>query len=452
MAPKQPVTIGVLAHVGNGNLGDEAQFAALVANLRERIPDAEFVCLTLRPDDTLQSHGIPGFPIRRAFTPYVSKANTGTSDTVTNADRIRRALRRLPPLFRMLKRGRAAALAVREAILEIPFLFRACRRLSSMSLLVIAGSQQLSEIKGGAWWFPYTTFKWTLLARLRGVPVAIVSVGAGPLDSPLSRWFVRCTVVMATYASYRDETSRDCIRSLGIAEPGPFVPDLAFSFSSTQVDAAPTLPPIVAINPMPTFLWRDYEPETERALYANYADTLTEFAAWLIDREYRVAFFATQMGGDPRAIADILERLNARRPDTVKRGRAFIHAVAGFDDLLTVLRTACTVVATRFHAAVLGCYAGRPVIAIAAKSHTRDLMAQMGDAQYVVSAEGLRLEALQNAFLDLEQRRDEVMAGRPAKMENVHLKLAAQYDHLVGLARRSQLGTAQRAPKAARVA
>jgi polysaccharide pyruvyl transferase WcaK-like protein len=447
------VKIGVLAHVGNGNLGDEAQFAAVVSNIRDRTPGATLVGLTLCPEDTLQRHGVAAFPIRRGWAPYARRrAAASTNSRVGSGDRVRRLVRAVPPLFRIVKWGLAAAGAVRQAVLEVPFLFRAYRQLSSMSLLIVAGSQQLSEIKGGLWWFPYTIFKWALLARLRSVPVAIVSVGAGPFYSPLARWFTRCTLLIAAYGSFRDETSRECVRSLGIREPWPLAPDLAFSLRSGLVDATPTLERTVSINPMPTFLWQDYDRITEQALYTKYVATLAEFAAWLIDRDYRVAFFATQMGGDPSAIADIMEGLKKVRPDAVGRGRAFVHAVDGFEDLLSGLRMACIVVATRFHAAVLGCYAGRPVIALAAKAHTRDLMAQMGDAQYVVSAEEIRLEALQDAFLDLEQRRDEVIARRQGRLKAVQLQLSAQYDRLVELAHRRPGETIHRVQNAAKIA
>lgn len=448
MQDTRPIKIGVLGHIGNGNLGDEAIVAAALRSIKERLPEAELIGFALRPADTVQRHGIPTFPIRRGYantypwTAAAARTDTGHAHTVRpgGGGCLRKWLCQIPPLYWALRGARRVVLAAPQVVLEVPFLVQSFRRLSSMSLLIIAGSQQLSDIKGGTWWCPFTVFKWTLLARLRRVPVAIVSVGAGPLDSALSRWFTRCTVAMATYRSYRDEISRDCIRALGFAEPGPFTPDLAFGLAPMSPTPGPASPPTVALNPMPAFIWRDYDQQTGRALHTSYANTLAAFTVWLVQRGYRVAFVATQLRGDPPVIDDILGRIRTAHPAVVDEGHAFVHPVGGFDDLLAGLRMAQIVVATRFHGAVLGCAVGRPVLALAYHPKTRALMANMGYPQYAVGAQGIRLDELQAAFLDLERHTDDVSARQQSRLAAVRLALAAQYDRLVELARTGRVG------------
>jgi polysaccharide pyruvyl transferase WcaK-like protein len=435
------IRIAVLGHVGNGNLGDEASFAAVVSNIRRRLPNAELVGFTQYPTDTQRRHGIAAFPLHRAFsTATVNPTGAGTVSTrVSFAQALKDRVRQVPGLFALLRRCRHFGTILAHTAREVPFLFQSYRHLSSVSLVLIAGSQQLSEIKGGAWWFPYTIFKWTLLARLRGIPVAVVSVGAGPLESRMSRWFVRMTLAMVTYSSFRDETSRECVKALRGAKPGPLVPDLAFSLPSDQQFSV-TPANVVAINPMPTFLWRDYDPATEQALYTNYLTAVGSFSEWLLDRGYRVAFLATQLrpGGDPAAIRDLMERLSRSRPESIQRGDAFVHSVEGMDDLMRGLTMASVVVATRFHGAVLACHVGRPVLAIAAKPHVRDMMDQLGQSAFVVSAETLDDRELKTAFLALERDRDALADSLEKRLGAIRPMLAAQYDALVTLAVRRQ--------------
>jgi polysaccharide pyruvyl transferase WcaK-like protein len=453
MQAPQRIRIGVLAHVGNGNLGDEATVAAMLRNLRERLPEAEFVAFTLNPADTARRHGVTSYPIRRDFflEQTAPAAASSSASEKPRRERLKSWIRGAPFLMRPLRGARAMLHGLRQALLEIPFLCKSYRRLSSTSLLLIAGSHQLSEIRGGPWWFPFTLFKWTLLARVRRIPVALVSVGAGPFHSPLARWLSRFTLAMAAYASYRDEVSREAIRRLGVREPGPFAPDLAFSLSPAVHDSDPRQP-IVALNPMPPFLWRDYDQATAQALHANYAGALTKFVTWLIDRGYRVAFLATQLRGDPPVIADLLKRVANERPDAVERGQAYVHRVEGLDDLLTGLRFARIVVATRFHGAVLGSAVGRPVLALAYHPKTYDLMRQMGDGRHAVDAEGISAEALKSAFVELEQQSPSAAAERQACLAATRTILAAQYDRLVELLHRRRVPGVDPLREQARVA
>jgi polysaccharide pyruvyl transferase WcaK-like protein len=62
-------TIGLLDHLGGGNLGDDATLQAVMQNIKSRWPDAEIVGLSMNPDDTQRKHGIAAYPIRWPFIP-----------------------------------------------------------------------------------------------------------------------------------------------------------------------------------------------------------------------------------------------------------------------------------------------------------------------------------------------------------------------------------------------
>ena len=67
--------VGVFGHVGNRNLGDEAIIAAVIENIKERLPNANIYGFTLKPIDTTERHGIKAFPIRRLSPKTVRRFN-----------------------------------------------------------------------------------------------------------------------------------------------------------------------------------------------------------------------------------------------------------------------------------------------------------------------------------------------------------------------------------------
>ena len=67
--------IGLLDHMGYGNLGDAASQDVAIANIRKRLPEAQLIGFSFVPADTTARHGIPCYPIRWW---YPSSANTET--------------------------------------------------------------------------------------------------------------------------------------------------------------------------------------------------------------------------------------------------------------------------------------------------------------------------------------------------------------------------------------
>src|SRR5215831_13464369 len=189
--------IGVFSHGGTKNLGDEALLAAVIQNVKRRIPAADVIAFTINPVDTQQRHGVSAFPIRR-FNPPAPQPHARTGETPTQAAKaasakpgIKATLKKMPGLRPALAGLRKFAANVSDILYEPKFLTDAYRSLKGVDLLLVAGSQQLNDGYGGAWGFPFTLYKWTWLAKLTRTKVAILSVGAGPIDSALSKWFFR---------------------------------------------------------------------------------------------------------------------------------------------------------------------------------------------------------------------------------------------------------------------
>ncbi|MGH9355785.1 MAG: hypothetical protein ACRD10_06610, partial [Terriglobia bacterium] len=59
--------IGLLDHMGFGNMGDAAIQEAFIANIRRRLPDACLIGFSLYPEDTRKRHNIATYPIRWSY-------------------------------------------------------------------------------------------------------------------------------------------------------------------------------------------------------------------------------------------------------------------------------------------------------------------------------------------------------------------------------------------------
>src|SRR5438309_340859 len=350
--------IGVFGHVGNQNLGDEALIAAVVQSVRRRYPETELCGFTGRPDDTQQRHRMPAFPIRRMNGRPCAAARSQLAASAPGGQRtapdrafagLRALLKRIPLLPALVHSGRRVASALLAVPREVAFLVSSYRRLRGTDLLLVAGSGQLNDYWGGPWGFPFTLFKWSLLARATGTKVAFLSLGAGPLRTRLGKLFIRQALRLAAYRSYRDDDSRRCVMALGVPGEHPVVPDLVFS-----LDVDHPLAPrgtaarqVVGINPMP-FFDDSYYPESDPRVFGGYLQTLAAFADWLVERGYIVRFFATQLLVDHPAI-DQVWSLMRHRPTLGGEARVIAERIGSFEELAGVLDALDFVVATRYH-------------------------------------------------------------------------------------------------------
>ena len=82
-------------------------------------------------------------------------------------------------------------------------------------MLIIPGTGILDDFGGNPFGMPLALLAWCLVARLCGAWVAFVSIGAGRIQHPLSRWLMRSAAAMAHYRSYRDTVSKTFMESIG---------------------------------------------------------------------------------------------------------------------------------------------------------------------------------------------------------------------------------------------
>ena len=303
---------------------------------------------------------------------------------------------------------------------ELAFLARSYRTLRGTDLVLVAGSGQLNDYWGGPWAFPFTLLEWSLMARASGAKMAFLSLGAGPLRTPLGKIFIKQALRRADYRSYRDEDSRRCIAALGIPGEHLVVPDLVFSLDldgAAPVDRV-SGQRVVGINPMP-FFDAAYYPESDPGVFGNYLRVLASFADGLIERGYLVRFFATQL----RVDHGVIDRVRA----LMAHGAAAVP-ITSLEELIAAIDSLDIVVATRYHATLFGLLRHKPVLSIAYQRKSVDLMTQVGQARYAIDIDRLTLEAVWQRFLALEVEGARCVEAVDRTLPPVRAQLERQYD------------------------
>jgi len=430
--------IGVFGHVGNKNLGDEAIIAAVIQNIKCRHADAQIYGFTLNPEDTQKTHKITAFPIRRMQNVSANRTELMEKGSVktrlTLREKIKTKLKTIPVVYGFLRGIKKGVDTCWGALAELRFLVQCYHNLKGIDLLIIAGSQQLIDYIGGPWGHTYTLFKWTLLAKAVKSKVAFVSVGAGPVYSSVGKFFARQSLMLASYRSYRDETSKAFAENLGVSGQHNLFPDLVYSLqinaSSNDGSSRGDLP-IVGINAVP-FWDEQYWLGSSAKNYETYIDKLASFALWVIERGYRVLFFPTQLKLDPPVIVDIKNVLKAKAESDLSQC-IVDQLISSFDDLVAAICMTDMVVATRFHGIVIPYVLNKPVLAIAYQRKSVDLMTQMGQSEYVVDINSFDADSLKTRFVSLEARSAAILDEIQHKKSIFRQALQNQYDQVLSL-------------------
>jgi len=420
--------IGILGHVGATNLGDEAIIAAVIQNLRERCPRAELCAFTSNPQDTFERHGLPAFPLRRGSISIKGRQDPPRTHVPppTVSGRLKDLLKRIPCIYSVLKAAAGSAGYAVGAVHELMFLVSSYRHAKRLDLLIIAGSHQLNDFVGGPWAFPYTLLKWTVMARIAGARVAVLSVGAGPIDSGWGKRFVRWTLALACYRSYRDERSRDLVVKMGAAGENLFVPDLAFSLTMPQIQSRPVSQEIIGINPLPFFdTWYWYRSDAQ--LYRDYVTKMARTAEFVIDNGYAVWLFPTQLRADPPVIEDVRRNMRERYRHHLVNWR-----VQNFEDLAAGITSCRLVIATRYHGILMSLLLNTPVLALAYHGKSKDVMELLGQSKYALDAAAWDVRSLADLFLQLDRERHQAAEQIALRLPSIRRTLARQYDVLLG--------------------
>jgi len=421
----RPKKIGLLGPYGYGSLGDAALLDAMIQNIRKRYPDAQIVGIAPNPEDTEKWHKIPAYPVTRM--PDRDWRRPDQAAVPRNpVQKFAYWLRYHPnPQLRKLER------ALFRLPLEFILAQRAWSFLKDFDTVIICGGGQLDDYWGGAWSLPYTILKWSMLAKARGVQLQFVSVGAGPIDARLSKFFFKQALTLANYRSYRDLESKVYMAGVGFKCNDPVYPDLAHSL---QFGCAVTVPHekegkgTVGIGPMAYFDPRVW-PERDGAVYLAYLVKLAEFVKWLIRHEYKIRFFPGDFHFDSLVIEDLIHLLHEDK--TVRtEGKLIKEPICTVETLLQQLAATDIVVATRFHGVLLSHFMEKPVVALSYHQKIDTLMAAAGQAAYNLSVASFDVPSLIACFQALEANRENAVAQIRQQKQAYITALDEQYERI----------------------
>jgi polysaccharide pyruvyl transferase WcaK-like protein len=419
-----PKTIGLLDHMGYGNLGDAAIQEAVIANIRRRVPNAQLVGFSLIPDDTRKRHGIPCYPIRWSY-PKLVHAGDQAGDSVGIKSRLKSALKSQALFYAWAK---PVADFVREALFWVHS-YRALRRLD---LLIVSGSGQLGELWRGPWSHPYTIFKFSLLAKLAHKKLYFLNCGAGPLEHPLSQFFARWALHVADYRSFRDHDSEELVRSLGVKAKTHVYPDPAYALEvedllkSAQHSSST---PVIGLNPI-GFCDPRIWPRQDDSVYQEYLEKITGFSTWLLDQGYTLRVFTTETSVDRYAIEDLKARLRARSSSPEVISQVFKGASETVRDVLREMAGFDFIVTSKFHGIIFSHLLRKPVIALSYHRKMDVAMRGVGQGHFCADIERFSVDWLIEAFRRLVKDSSSIKAGHAGAVEAYSAGLAEQFDGL----------------------
>jgi polysaccharide pyruvyl transferase WcaK-like protein len=282
------------------------------------------------------------------------------------------------------------------------------RQVRKLDLLIVPGTGILDDYRTGPWGIPYVLFRWCLSAKLSGTEVWFVSIGAGPIHHPLSRWLMKRAAAMARYRSYRDTVSREFMMSVGFdAQTDPVYPDIAF-----RLPAPKCLAPrradggalAVALGVMSYGGW-SHGVDRGMDIFAGYLQKVTRFLIWLLDHGYNVRILTGETS-DQQAVEELMSAV-AAEGRIVPPERLVAEPIVSLHDVMRQIALTDIVVATRFHNVVCALKLGRPTISIGYADKNDALLADMGLGDFCQHIEGLDVDLLIKQFITLADKREE---------------------------------------------
>jgi polysaccharide pyruvyl transferase WcaK-like protein len=441
-ASKPGPRIALLTPYNGGNLGDAAIQDAMIANLRLRLPGAQFSGISLNCESFEERHHAGSFPIRGTSmwhgvarsqaTPLAEGQGSLADGAGQSRVSLKTVLKAVPVLGWCLK-------TIHGWGREVRHWFRAYRFLTTQDLLIVSGGGQLCDRWGGPWHHPFALFKWAVLARFAQVPYVVVSVGASNDASMTSRVFMSAALRMARYRSFRDKSSREVAGGLAPqAARDSVVPDLAFSLPASELPRPAGIRKmaqgrtIVAISPI-AYAKPGRWPREDRALYDRYVQQMAGLVSQLLAGGYFLVVVWSSLADDESVVPEILALLDQESKKNIAR-QTHIATIASWKDLVASLMDVDVLIASRLHSAILGFVSRKPVIAISFDPKVDGVMTDLGQSEYLLHIRDFTQGEVVDMLDRLMPRKDGVVDQIASYQRQISSSLALQYDALARFA------------------
>jgi polysaccharide pyruvyl transferase WcaK-like protein len=395
----RPKHIALFGNFGSDNLGNEASFQSLLDFIRLERPTVAITGICYGPVRAQVEHHVDAIPLKLPF-PQAR-------------------------WFRILNR-----ISFRLAYPLLDFM-RTLSVVRTFDAFLVPGTGILDDFSERWQAMPYDLFKWGIAARLARRPFAFVSVGAGPIKRPLSRWLMVRATRMARYRSYRDEASRQYMLKLRAGNDGDLVyPDVAFAL---PVPAMPSQlsdnsRPTIGVGVMQYHGWDRYS-DRRPQIHDTYDAQMAQFVCWLINGGYRVRLL---MGAhsDKTTFASVT-KLAAEKLGIDTAGMIIADPADTLQELILQIQETEMIVATRYHNIVAALMAGKVGISIGYADKNLHLLAPYGLDRYSQHAEQLDVARLISQFSELMPVRHQYERKITAGVNRARELMREQYNHLL---------------------
>ena len=398
-APKRRPRIVLFGLFGAGNFGNDGSLETVLEMLRQKLPEAEILCVCANPGLIEDEFGIAAVLIRiAAKAPYL--------------------VRKLDRLFLTLP-GRLVDLA------------HALRTMWGTDIMLMPGTGILDDFGDRPNGMPLYIYLWCLSARLAGSCIAYVSVGAGPINHPLSRWFMLSAARLAHYRSFRDVNSRNYLAKHGLdTRSDALCPDVVFSLAAPAETKPQNTHLTVGLGVMDYHGWYG-RGETGNDIYRRYIEKLADFAVHLTGNGHRIRLLIGQ-NSDENAAMDLM-RLVSRKVGERRAGLIAMQRCSSLHDLMDEIARTDIVVATRYHNIICALKMGRPSISIEYAAKNTAVMNAVGLGEFCEHAETFSTAGLIQKFDRLTKERSRHEAQIRSKVAEFGNELEAQNAVLLSL-------------------
>src|SRR5215831_20225145 len=390
---------------GKQNWGNECTLQAILFNVRRYLPDAEVRCFCTGPDDTSLRHNVAAFPI---------------------SDRQKVGRTQNHPLMRILQK-----VAIRIPT-EVLAWLKAYKSLRGFDMLVVPGTGLLTDFSSNPLDGPYELFKWSVIAKVCRCKLYFVSVGAGPMYHPLTRWFVKAALSCAEYRSYRDSYSKEFVEGIGFkAKNDPLYPDLAFSLPRAlfpECDNRNHQSPVIGVGVKDYYGVLGLPQRGGEAKYQDFITKLATLVTSLLGDKYTVRLLIGDTLYDNNVKQDLMELLGQNGWN--EGGRLINEPISCVADVLTQLAASDVVVSARFHNVLLALMLNKPAISLSYHQKFASLMAGVGLAEYCHEIDHLDIDRLTGQIVELEQKTMEIRSRIKVQVEEYRNALDEQYSRI----------------------
>lgn len=256
-------------------------------------------------------------------------------------------------------------------------------------IIVWAGTGVFDDYRTGPLGFPAQVFRWSVAARLRGRRVVCLSVGAGPIINPLSRFFLKSAAQCANSRSYRDAGSLEFMQSIGLDETGSEVfPDIVFASDVAQSPDLLREPIKIGLGVMAYRGWR-----RDATIETSYASKLARFAENATMRGYELEYLVAEPS-DKGALTNL--PLRGANDEPFSRA----ERMETLDDVMATAASCHVVIGSRFHVLIAGLKMRRPCVSISYGPKHDLLLEAAGIPEFCHSADEFDVDQL---VRDVEQ-------------------------------------------------